>query len=1201
MKMKQVDLIVVLGAVLAMITLAETPQFKQPSSDEVALMERASPARSTVRPKKARKVLVVSQCEGFPHSAIPYCSKAFEIMGRKTGAFSTVVVDDLSILEKPEFDTFDAIIMNNTTIRLPLLAGADEARETLAQKRFLDFVRSGKGLVGVHAATDCLSNWPEYGELIGGYFNGHPWNEEVRVKLEDPSHPLLSAFKGLDFSVADEIYEFRNVSRDSLRVLMSLDVKKTNMGKEKIKRTDNDFAVAWLHEYGKGRVFYFSLGHRHEIFWTPSILQCYLDGLQYALGDLQADATPSAKLKASDLEQSRTAAFAVGMESMLADLAGYTLSGNVSLAQQVDQFVDEHLSDSLARRGALSKGLAKVVDNPQATVEGRALACRKLSMVGDDNAIATLAKFIDDKHMGNWSRYALARMPGKAVDKVLVDALNRTKGQDRLAVAVLVGERRIASGISALADLAASTDAAAGVAAEALGQIGGEAAVDALAKLLPLSKGAVRQAVDRALLNSGDSERIKGNRKVALKAYALLDDAETVEYLRGAAFYGRNMLAGKDGVKAAVAALKGSPGECARAGARLTQDLPEKSVVPSVAGALKDMPQANQIIALAALAARGDRAAQDGVLERVASESADVRISALSALEELGDKRAVKTVMGVASSAQVDKPSRNSARKALNAMNGPGVNDEIVAAMRVADVATKTEYAKVLGARKARGALDVLLDAARDADAGLAEESRKSISLLAQAEDLPELVKLVTDTSDAGALKQLENIVVKAAKTTAKEDLKTAAVLKALKQKIPVEARCSLLMILGRIYTSSSLSALIAAFKDTDAVVRRAALKATAEYWPDAEPLLVLREASLSDRDEQCRVLALSGYARLLAMPSKRPVKDTLKLYREALDLAKGTQEKRALIVGLGSLVHKEALAFVSPFLNDGGVQAEALEAALNIRKGLNGGAMVLTSSVGGMERNALDGDPKTRWTTGSSATGGEWFTVDLGYEDDIQTVYLDAGPVGNDQPQGYEVYVSLDGKSWAEPVAKGDDPKKKAFTITFAPKYGRFVKVVQTKPHGMNWSINEIRVNGVPDLKSLPPLDRAKWKASAFNSPGNDQPKNAIDGDLSTRWGTGGAMKPGDWFAVDMGGEHTVYEVVMNAAKSGGDYPRGYQLFTSADGKNWYGPIGQGQGSGALTKASVLPTKARHVKIVQTGSADFNWWSLYDLQIMGE
>ena len=95
--------------------------------------------------------------------------------------------------------------------------------------------------------------------------------------------------------------------------------------------------------------------------------------------------------------------------------------------------------------------------------------------------------------------------------------------------------------------------------------------------------------------------------------------------------------------------------------------------------------------------------------------------------------------------------------------------------------------------------------------------------------------------------------------------------------------------------------------------------------------------------------------------------------------------------------------------------------------------------------------------------------------------------------------------------------------------------------------------------------------------------------------------MKPGDWFAVDLGGEHTLYEVVMNAAKSGGDYPREYQLFTSMDGKNWYGPVGQGKGDGALTKAAVLPTKARHVKIVQTGSTDFSWWSIYDLQIMGE
>jgi len=406
---------------------------------------------------------------------------------------------------------------------------------------------------------------------------------------------------------------------------------------------------------------------------------------------------------------------------------------------------------------------------------------------------------------------------------------------------------------------------------------------------------------------------------------------------------------------------------------------------------------------------------------------------------------------------------------------------------------------------------------------------------------------------------------------------------------------------LGRMESASSLPVLLAATRDSNPVVRRAALKSISDNWPDAEPLQALRDASRNDQDEECRVLALSGYARMLTMPSKRPVKETLKLYGEALALVKGSKEKSALLTGLGSLIHRDALAFVTPYLKDSTVSAEAFQAALSITEGMNGKAMVLTGCVKGGELNALDNDPKTRWTTGRSMQSGDWFMVDLGYEDEIKTIFLDAGPVGSDQPRGYEVYVSLDGENWGTPVAKGQDPNKRAFTINCSNAYGRYIKIVQMGTSGGFWSINEIRINGIPETKSYPPLERSKWKVAAFKTPGGDKPENAIDGDLTTRWGSGGAMQPGDWFTVDMGEEHTVQAVVMNAAKSGSDYPRAYQIFTSMDGEQWYGPVGMGEDKGALTTATILPTKARHVKIVQTGSADYNWWSIYDLQILGE
>jgi type 1 glutamine amidotransferase len=129
---------------------------------------------------------------------------------------------------------------------------------------------------------------------MGGLFAGHPWHEKVGIKIDDPDHPLVSVFAKRGFYVTDEIYQFRDpYSREDLRVLLSLDMSKTSA---KGGRKDGDYAVSWIHSVGEGRVFYCSLGHRDEIFWNPRILQHYLDGVQYALGDLKADDTPSAEL-----------------------------------------------------------------------------------------------------------------------------------------------------------------------------------------------------------------------------------------------------------------------------------------------------------------------------------------------------------------------------------------------------------------------------------------------------------------------------------------------------------------------------------------------------------------------------------------------------------------------------------------------------------------------------------------------------------------------------------------------------------------------------------------------------------------------------------------------------------------------------------------------------------------------------------------
>ncbi|MEN6337375.1 MAG: ThuA domain-containing protein, partial [Phycisphaerales bacterium] len=284
-----------------------------PSAEEIARMEAAMPAKARVPAEKLRKLLVFSRSWGYKHTARPYGAKAFEIMGQRTGAFEAVVSDDDSLFEPQKISQFDAVVLNNTNEEIFLpeefakLSPDEQAkarqRDELLKKSLADFVREGGGLAVIHAGVASFAGWPEFGDIVGARFDNHPWvsGTTVVLRIEEPDHPLAAAFREPYFIVTDEIYQVKDpYSRENLRVLISVDPVRTRITPEQkalIHRQDMDFGMTWIKSYGEGRVFYCALGHQHELFWNPIVLQHYLDGFQFVLGDLKADMTPSAKIK----------------------------------------------------------------------------------------------------------------------------------------------------------------------------------------------------------------------------------------------------------------------------------------------------------------------------------------------------------------------------------------------------------------------------------------------------------------------------------------------------------------------------------------------------------------------------------------------------------------------------------------------------------------------------------------------------------------------------------------------------------------------------------------------------------------------------------------------------------------------------------------------------------------------------------------
>jgi type 1 glutamine amidotransferase len=274
------------------------------SPETARAMEEAAPDAALVKPARPRKVLVYGRVPTHPES-VACCFKAMEILGRKTGAFEAVSSGDPAMFLPEKLSRFDAVVMNNTHERTPMLPwdfgeltpeeqAAAKKREPRLTKSLVDFVTSGKGLVGIHGATAIRDDLRELAEMYGGQINGHRggvwW-----IKAEEPTHPICAPLGGRSFEVRDEIYVFRKplarepMSREGIRVMLSLDLGKTEDPK---LREDGDYAISWIRSFGKGRVFYCTLGHAKTAYTNPAVMKHYLAGIQFAIGDLPADATP---------------------------------------------------------------------------------------------------------------------------------------------------------------------------------------------------------------------------------------------------------------------------------------------------------------------------------------------------------------------------------------------------------------------------------------------------------------------------------------------------------------------------------------------------------------------------------------------------------------------------------------------------------------------------------------------------------------------------------------------------------------------------------------------------------------------------------------------------------------------------------------------------------------------------------------------
>ncbi len=885
------------------------------TEDEVAKMREAIPAKPVVKPAKARKMLMFDLCIGFKHSSIPYWAQAIDIMGEKTGAFSVEHSTDMTVFSDENLKQYDVICFNNTTSLDP----TPSQREAI-----LNFIRSGKGIVGIHAAADNFNNWEEGKRLMGNIFTGHPWTSggTWAFKITEPDHPLTKSFEGKDFKLNDEIYRTDPpyYDRTRQRVLVSLDLSDPatkNAGG--VKPSDIDTGITWIKRVGKGRLFYCSLGHQHHVTWNKPILEHYLAGIQYAIGDLKVD-------DSIPVVESARSAEAIELLNMVKQ---YDWDKNQEPLHKMTLFVRDCLNNPIDAKMVETKLLE--VLNSDVNIAVKDYICRQLAVVGSEVSVPLLAGMLSAPETSDIARYALERINSGDVDVVLFEALKNTEN-DKIKSGVIasLGVRKYTDAIAEIKKYLNSDNENLAVSAVyALSVIGNEAAADALLEAQPK---VAKERVFDALLACGQKIAHTGDVEKASKIYSKVYRLSKDDTIRKGAFIGLIKTDKANSSAMIKGAIEGDDVAMQKAAIQTLSQVEDKSLLLTIAGSLKSFSDDAKVLIMAALAENSSRVGEVQVLEFIKNKSQAVRIAAYDALAKIGTVKSVSSL--AAAGAEIrDRKEKDAALEALFSMPGKAVDNEILKLIISEDNAGKEmvviELINAAVARQVEGLSDVLFTATQSSSRRVVVAAVKSLMTTAGAEDVTAMVELLADkpsTNTENALTVLADRLDDKAELIAK----IAARYKSLNN---AQAKSSFLKVMGRLGGDEIAVILKAEYASSDAALKEAAFRAMTE-WPGADFIANMKSLAVSGKDEKTRILALRGYLKMIR---EHGGKDRGKKIIDTFKMAEREEEKRMVIGAMGDFASKDVFEFLINNMNNSNFKAEAEISIVNVAKVLAG------------------------------------------------------------------------------------------------------------------------------------------------------------------------------------------------------------------------------------------------------------------------
>jgi HEAT repeat protein len=674
--------------------------------------------------------------------------------------------------------------------------------------------------------------------------------------------------------------------------------------------------------------------------------------------------------------------------------------------------------------GQIEDRLVATLESPQATFACRQFVCRMLRQIGTGRSVPALSGFLSDEKMSDMARYAMQGMDSPEVDKAFRKALKELKGEMLVGVIGSIAQRRDLGAVDELARLVNDKDPQAAAAAlSALGHIGNEKAAKALDGVKVSEKLKTRK--EESLLMCADRMLADGNGAMALPYYREMLGEENPSAIRAAAYRGVALVEKEKAVPMVLDLLKGEDAILQKAAAGFVAEMPGKGATKAFAAELPALPPSVQVVLLSALAERGDDAALPAALQATWSVDEEVRVAAIRALANLGN---ASTVAVLAKAAASSGPEGAAAMDSLNRIHGDGVGEAVLKVAQTGEPDSRVKAIEASVARREKGALPILFVSAVDPDSNIRKAAEKGLGELAGQEDLAKLTALLKANEDSSERKALERAVVSTIGRIEALDAKVDPIVESLRDAKP-EAKTNLLAVLSNVGGEKALQAVRWQLTSDNAEVKKAAIRALAE-WPDPAPIADLLAVAKDDTDPARRIIALEGYVKLVSMPSDRWRRETVGLLGDAMKLAERAEEKKMILGALQEFPCREGLELAQAYLQDKDVAAEAEAAA----KKLEGTSLIAAGSkvsasfnAGGASVINDQRDPGTNedrsapnFNFWSHKGTKEWVRYDFGKEETVSVVsvyWFDDSPSGGCRvPASWHVMYKT-GKEW-EPVA---------------------------------------------------------------------------------------------------------------------------------------------------------------------------------------